>query len=146
MEIELKGGTRKQKELARRVLAVTCYSLLSNKLFHQIHCDVHIHKPPDLFGSCTWEDINIRPRDFTIEVHKEMDEKNFIMTICHEAVHLKQYTRGELRELYRGGHRLMWYDKDCTNIPYNKLPWEIEASALERGLYNNYIEFNLHKN
>ena len=58
----------------------TCYSLLSNKLFQQIHCDLHIHKPTDLYGSCTWEDTNIRPRDFTIEVHKEMDEKNFIMT------------------------------------------------------------------
>jgi hypothetical protein len=40
----------------------------------------------------------------------------------------------------------MWYDKDCTNMPYSKLPWEIEASALEQGLYNNYMEFSSNKN
>ena len=71
-----------------------------------------------------------------------MDEKNFIITIFHEAVNLKQYARGELLELYRGCHRLMWYDKDCTNMSYDELPWEIEASALEQGLYNNYMEFS----
>lgn len=142
MEIKIKGGNKKQKELARKVVGVSCYSLLSNKLFSNIQCNIEISKPVGLFGSCTWEDTNIRPREFTIEIHKEMDEKNFIMTICHEAVHLKQYARCELRELYRGGHRLMWYDRDCTNIPYIKLPWEMEATALEKSLYRNFMEFN----
>jgi hypothetical protein len=45
MQISVKGGTRKQKDLAHNVLAVTCYSLLSDKLFYQIHCDVRLHTP-----------------------------------------------------------------------------------------------------
>jgi hypothetical protein len=53
MQISVKGGTRKQKDLAHNVLAVTCYSLLSDKLFYQIHCDVRLHTPDDLYGSCT---------------------------------------------------------------------------------------------
>lgn len=134
MLIDVKGGTKKQKRLAHKTLMISCYSLLSNKIFYDIECMIHICKPEGLYGSCTWEDRNIRPREFTIEIHKEMDDTDFITTICHEAVHLKQYARGELRELYKGGHRLMWYDQDCTNLPYNTLPWELEASALENSL------------
>lgn len=141
MNISVEGGTRKQKILAHDALLVSCYSLLSNRLFVNIDCNIHIHKPKNLYGSCTWDDTNIRPREFIIEIHREMDEKNFITTVCHEAVHLKQYVKNELRELYRGGHRLMWYDTDCSDLPYSKLPWEIEATSLEKSLYKNFINY-----
>jgi hypothetical protein len=141
MRIVVRGGNRKQKEIARKVVGVSCYSLLSNKMFSNIRCNIKISKPSGLFGSCTWEDTNLRPREFTIEIHKECSEKDFITTLCHESVHLKQYAKGELRELYKGGHRLMWYDKDCMGVPYMELPWELEANALEKSLYRNFIRF-----
>lgn len=141
MIINIRGGNKSQKRIARNSVIFSCYSLLSSKLFYNLECNINICKPCDVLGSCVWEDNNIRPREFTIELHRELLQQDFITTACHESVHLKQFARGELRELYRGGHRVMWYSTDCSNLTYENQPWEIEAIALEDKLYNMYTNY-----
>jgi hypothetical protein len=141
--INVIGGNKSQKRIAKNSVIFSCYSLLSSKLFYNLECNIHICKPSDVLGSCIWEDTNIRPKEFTIELHKELHQREFITTACHESVHLKQFARGELRELYKGGHRVMWYDVDCSDFMYKDQPWEIEAKALEDTLYNMYTDYML---
>lgn len=138
MLVNIVGGNSSQKRIAKNSVMFACYSLLSNKMFYNIECNIVICKPDDVFGSCVWEDNNIRPREFTIELHKDLEREDFITTACHESVHLKQFAKGELRELYKGGHRIMWYNDDCSDLAYQKQPWEIEAISLENKLYDLY--------
>ena len=35
-------------------------------------------------------------RDYLIEVSKDLTIKDFVMTLCHEMVHVKQYVRKEM--------------------------------------------------
>ena len=43
-----------------------------------------------------WEDNNIRPREFNIELDAGIRGDNLVSTIIHEMVHVWQYARGRL--------------------------------------------------
>lgn len=93
-------------------------------------------------GDCIWEDDNSRPREFMIRLDACASKKKLLTILAHEMVHIKQYTRGEMRDMIRCG-RTKWrkkiYDMDKTN--YWDLPWEIEAHGREYGLYVRFKDY-----
>jgi hypothetical protein len=89
-----------------------------------------------VYGWINVEDCDYRPRAFLIELHNMMDLESYIKTLLHELQHMHQHIRGDLRD--KGAKRL-WRGLDCTNMDYENLPWEIEASIMESELYSMYL-------
>ena len=78
----------------------------------------------DAVGYCMQEDTN---RMFTIDVQKDLSLRDFITTICHEMVHVKQYARNEMDCYGRKWKTKVISDK----VGYYDLPWEKEAYRLQ---------------
>lgn len=87
-----------------------------------------------------WEDDNIRPREFTINISSKMGYQHTFITLAHEMVHVKQYAMGELRDAMRGPTPQRWLNApiESHKIEYWDLPWEIEAYGREKGLYYRF--------
>ena len=90
----------------------------------------------DAWGICDCHDIGIKPREFTIYIHRDLtDERNIITTVAHEMVHVWQYATGKLRDYEAPVHRYENYLYNA-DMSYRDMPWEIEARRLEKKLYN----------
>ena len=101
-----------------------------------------------------WAD-RYRPREFRIiidhhrlthdEYGREKSETEWahdvIKTLCHELVHVSDYISGELSWRDSG---LLWrgvkHDAD-TLADYFKLPYEIRAYGMEKGLLISFLDF-----
>lgn len=61
--------------------------------------------------------------------------------LAHEMVHLKQYAKGELKDLIRPPKLVRWkteyFHADKTD--YYFAPWEIEAYGLQQGLLFKFM-------
>jgi len=82
-------------------------------------------------GYCMMQDNR---REYEIEVSKDLSIKDFVMTLCHEMVHVKQYVRNEMDD-WNGVAVARWKNK--TVMPgtnYYELPWEKEAYELQASL------------
>ena len=96
-----------------------------------------------------------RPREFKVivdhhrlthdEYGREKGETEWahdvIKTLCHELVHVSDYISGELT--YRDSGLLWkgeWFDVK-TMSDYFKLPYEIRAYGMEKGLLLSFLDF-----
>jgi hypothetical protein len=70
-------------------------------------------------------------RYFTIAIEPDQDIKEFITTLLHEMVHVKQYVKKELKDSYWKG--------EYFNGPYTDAPWEIDAYELEQTLLEGFL-------
>ena len=76
-----------------------------------------------------------RPRDFTISLHSGMKEIDYVKTLLHELVHLKQWVEGSLR--LKSG-RTYYKGMNVSDVKYYEQPHEIEAFKLQEELYIMY--------
>ena len=121
--IEVKGGNKFQREIAEKTVHEMISALLPR--VRTLEIVVEIKKlTGDAVGWCMMEDTN---KEFTIEVSKDLTLKDFVTTVCHEMVHVKQYYRKEM-----DGVTMRWKKgkvKDKTG--YYDLPWEKEAYRMQ---------------
>ena len=121
--VEVTGGNRFQREIAEK----TIYEMISALLprVRTLEIIVEIKKlTGDAVGWCMMEDTN---REFTIEVSKDLTLKDFVTTLCHEMVHVKQYYRKEM-----DGYGKKWKKgRVATKTDYYDLPWEKEAYRMQ---------------
>ena len=71
-----------------------------------------------------------------IEIDKKQKDDDFITCILHELVHVKQYLKGELKDISALEQR--WKGESHISIDYYDLPWEIEAYHLQEVLLEEY--------
>jgi hypothetical protein len=72
-------------------------------------------------------------REFELEIDKNLRLYDFVSTLCHELTHLKQYARGEMKQLDDG--RTRWKKVIYSeNTSYEESPWEKEAFRVEKQL------------
>ena len=132
--IIVEGGTQKKRDLAHEVAAFCARELFPRYRAYTIYLE--LAKKDEFMG----EDVGYcyqgeDDRDIYIEIntHKlkgNLDE--FIDTICHEMIHAKQTLKSELKDYMRPKYHRKWLCKDgkyreYKNLPYHKLPWEVEA-------------------
>lgn len=88
------------------------------------------------------DDTWTRPRDFVIRLDQSLSNYNFLRTLFHELVHLKQYAKDEMKMLSRQPHLVRWHKDyiDFTKTEYWDQPWEIEAYGREEGLMVRFFE------
>jgi hypothetical protein len=89
-----------------------------------------------VYGWCSVEDCNYRPRAFEIELHNKMDALHYTQTLLHELWHVYQHVKGSLKD--KRGKRL-WKGIDHSLVDYENQPWELEANTMEVVLYEEYL-------
>jgi hypothetical protein len=121
--VEVTGGKKYQRDIAQKVVYAMIDTLMPR--MRTLDIEVKIRKiSGDAVGYCMQEDTN---RMFTIDVQKDLSLRDFITTICHEMVHVKQYARNEM-DCY--GKK--WKTKVISDkVGYYDLPWEKEAYRLQ---------------
>jgi|TARA_B100000085_G_scaffold254941_1_gene254432 hypothetical protein len=89
------------------------------------------------WGFCDFVGTSYNPRDFEIEIQSNLRPDDYIKTLLHELVHLRQWVRGTLT--MKSG-KMHFKDKSVSEFEYMKQPHEIEAYAEEIKLYQLYME------
>jgi len=80
-------------------------------------------------GCCIQNDKN----NFIIWLRKSKSNKDQLITLAHELVHVKQYVMGELTLDFIHAKKTKGLD------PYWDSPFEIEAFGRQEGLYHRYV-------
>ena len=80
-------------------------------------------------------------QSFVLEIDSRLKGDDFITAITHEMVHVKQYARGETKDVnqftksWKGEEYISLYS---TLEEYMELPWEEEAYRLQETLCEEY--------
>jgi hypothetical protein len=144
--ITFRGGTKEQKKLAKSLAEFCLDKLISSRLSNTLDIRIvfkpTLYKKTDSYGETTYyEDSNIPPKDFLIEIDSKLKMRSMLETIAHELVHVKQWATGEMRETK--DNFITKFKKDIVNsnkVSYWDQPWEIEAMGREEGLFIQWIE------
>jgi len=121
--VSVVGGNKFQRDIAEKVIFQMMATMLPRVRTLQI--EVVIKKlTGDAVGWCLMGDTH---KEFEIEVSRDLTLKDFITTLCHEMVHVKQYYRKET-----DGYGGVWKKKSVAkNTSYYDLPWEKEAYRMQ---------------
>jgi hypothetical protein len=125
------GGNKTQREIAENVIYYMITKLMPR--LRNIEIEVQLKKMNEdtAVGYCMMGDDK---RQYEIEVSKDLSIKDFVMTLCHEMVHVKQYVRGEMDD-WNGMGVARWKNtKVMPETNYYDLPWEKEAYMLQKSL------------
>ena len=117
------GGTRRQRDLAYNVASFAWKQLMPR--IRNCFVYIELKKLKGYHGTCLDSD----ERTYVIEVDKKLDLEDFITTIFHEMVHVKQYVRKELFS------ECNFYD---SHEEYMNLPWEVEAYEMQEVLLERW--------
>ena len=131
--IEVIGGKKSQRELAYRVVDFMIKKLMPR--LRTLDITVQIKNIPDKEKAWGLIEIQDSNREFIIEIEKSLSLYNFVTSLIHEMIHVKQYVRKELTDQ---GYTVLWHGEDCSKLAYSKQPWEQEAYTLQ-GRYS--VEF-----
>ena len=144
MQVHIKGGSKRQKELVRSMVKF-CQKKLMPKMYNvEVNINLRNFGKDDSLGYAIpsdYADLH-RPREFDVDINKQQKLRRLLETVAHEMVHVKQFARGELYEsVRRNKHR--WQGKWLNTDPkYWDQPWEIEAHGREVGLFVQWAEAN----
>lgn len=120
-----------------KAIAYFADNLICRRLSRHLHITIRYKKTENYWGLTSVEGYNKsgKPRHFIIEVNRFLNEREKIMTIAHEMVHVKQYAILDLNE-----EMTNWRGKivDAEKIPYIKQPWEKEAYKVGDKLFGEY--------
>ena len=144
MQVHIKGGSKRQKQLVRSMVNF-CQKKLMPKMYNiEVNINLRNFGKDDSLGYAIpsdYADLH-RPREFDVDINKQQKLRRLLETVAHEMVHVKQFARGELYEsVRRNKHR--WQGKWLNTDPkYWDQPWEIEAHGREVGLFVQWAETN----
>ena len=136
MFLDVKGFNKKQKRLVTEAALFFIDKLIHPNTVNVLELTI-VRKKLWADGFCQYEDSNIRPRSFVLEISKDLEGEELIKTIAHELVHVKQYVKGELKERYKPNYYHMWHKEliIVNEDNFYDVPWEVEARKLEQELF-----------
>jgi len=121
----------------KKAITFALQELLPRKrcLYLTVKCANNLLETEGAYGLCySTTDIHT----YYIDLHLVQCAKEFLLTLFHELVHVKQFTLKEL--VYHGDYEL-WHgvrykSKECE---YSR-PWEKEARRMEALLYKRFMK------
>lgn len=124
--VDVTGSNKTKRDIAYNVVHYMIKHLMPR--LRNLEVEVKFSKmTDDAVGYCMQLDNN---RQYQIEISKDLNIKDLVMTVCHEMVHVKQYVRNEMRE-----GQMVWKKKEIAkDTKYYDLPWEKEAYAMQAKL------------
>jgi hypothetical protein len=122
--IFVEGGSKRQREIAYDCAKFAWIELMPR--IRKCEINIYLKKLKVYHGTCIDTDI----REYQIDVDKKLGlGDNFITTIFHEMVHVKQLVYKE-------------FFTECnfykTHEEYMNLPWEIEAYEMQEVLLEKW--------
>jgi len=147
-KIRMRNCPAKQKEELRQALDFYIQTLLGPKLARDIRTNItfvhDLRRNEKRRADVLWSGYATerKPRTFRMRVDADIGMRAKLLVLAHEAAHIKQFAREELRGLGTG--RTFWNGNRvaCENLPYWDYPWEIEARGMELSLY---VKWRSHK-
>ena len=145
-KIVIRGSSQSiLKEEAKEAISFFSDYLLGRRLSKNIY--IHVTFDPSLFelhnelGYMSWTDVAARcPRKFIVKIDAQLNKEKALLTMAHEMVHIKQYARGELRDME--AHSKKWLGMIFSeDDDYYALPWEKDALTMETLLYESWIDY-----
>lgn len=141
MRVSVRGAStvqfRKHLKLAAEFYAS---KLMSKRLVESLDVKIYIRKiNSGDDGTCYYEDHDNGVRYFEIELDKQNSERQILINLAHEMVHVKQFSLGELKD-GRPATTTVWQGITVRDeeIDYWDTPWEIEAHGREKGLFSRF--------
>jgi hypothetical protein len=130
VNITVCGGSFKERELGQEVIQLCKNMLLPNHKY--IHVNLSFKNlGKEQYGEILPIEVEPKSRIFDIGIQTKLPFPDFISTICHEMVHLKQYVKWEFCEDIESKHYYWKNTKVGYDVDYKNLPWEKEARKLE---------------
>jgi hypothetical protein len=122
-----------------RILCKEVVSWFMGKFLPRHHIEISVvHrglKREGVYGWCTVEDCDYRPRSFLIEIHNGLSFDDYLTTILHELWHVYQFVKGDLKD--RKSKRY-WKNSEISDVGYEDDPSEKEAHEMESILTFQY--------
>ena len=122
--VDAYGGTVDQQEQAMQLAFFALEKL--NPRLQNIDVEIHIGKHSSQ-GGC----VQLGPREFEIEIDKDITGDDFTTCVFHEMVHVSQYIK---KNLYEKNGRSYWKGVDHSKTDYLDKPWEVEAYRVQEEL------------
>ena len=135
--IDISGGLAQQRKLAYELTEYCIDEMLPRH--RTLWIDIQLKNIPskdNVVGYCQDDGDNA----FTIEVEKTQKLYDFLLTVAHEMVHVKQTVRKQLTEK---NLTHFWYGQRHTDR--RNEPWELEAWKLQKPLTHGFIKKRLEK-
>lgn len=135
----VEGGNKILKEIAHRAVAFCIDELMpkANKL--EIRVSLKTIKTDAMGYSMMGDD----KYQYELEIEKDQTLREFVGTICHEMVHVKQYYKNQMDPGPVAGEYRWNKEKIPENTQYSDLPWEKEAYDLQYKLADKLWEKNI---
>lgn len=142
MQINVVNCPRRIRKKVKSAVEYYFINLVQSKRIRN-NCTITINftsSKKDLVAYADVEEYNTKgkPRGFIITLPRQ-DEKDVLITIAHEMIHVKQLIFEEINDrlsVWKG----KFFDREKVN--YFDLPWEKEAYQKEEVLYNNFMDRN----
>mgnify|MGYP007047385805 CR=1 FL=1 len=102
----------------------------------------------NIYADCDYEENENdgTPVEFLIRIDNTLDLETFLRSMMHELVHMKQWCKGEMKQLIRGCKTMTykWHSQKIklNSVDYYDYPWEIEAHGREEGLTRQFFAKN----
>lgn len=118
--------------------------LMPHQLVSKLKLNIQVKKVLDCKADCTQEaaDIGTNPREFWINLWKELGRRAALRALAHECTHVKQGATGQMWD-YNAPNKTWtrWNKRDVNekDWAYKERPWEKEAFKKEKSLYNAYM-------
>lgn len=136
MKVFFSGPRDGQLDTYLQASALMFVKFISKELnINRLRTNIHVKFHHKLFvdnshseGLCE----SVDSRNFIIDVALY---GNWMSTLAHELVHVKQFARGELTENLQ-----YWKGKDHSETKYWDQPWEKEARRLQVQLMTKYMK------
>ena len=140
IEMIIKGGKKKERELIEDLAFFCVKKLMPRKKNLEVNISIKRNMIEDegMFAGVVDTD---NTNTFDMELDSSMSLRKKLLSVAHEMVHVKQFTRGELTHTNKLTVK-RWYGKDFHDSKYWECPWEIEAYGRELGLFTMWVEEN----
>ena len=118
--------------------------LMTNRLSRTLTIYIRFDSNMIFSGLATWLDEPVRGKEYSIKLNPTDKEDSIYQTLAHEMVHIKQYAKGELRDLLTIEDQVTWqgarHKANNEGRDYLNQPWEQEAFKREVDLYALYLK------
>ena len=129
---QITGGFKGQRERVLDVITFCVDELLPKYRTLDIYIELgDFEAKENVMGQC----LHVTGNEFQIDIDSKQNLYNLILTTCHEMVHVKQYSRKELKEDFP---KTLWFNKEYSDG--RCYPWELEAWKMQKILAHKYIK------
>ncbi|MGD1524057.1 hypothetical protein [Vibrio owensii] len=143
-----RGGDKNDHDILESAALYYSKMLMSTRMCNTLKLRIELRATKleaGVLGECSTENIGSKAnKEFTIVMRRDEDINSKLSTLAHEMVHVAQKATNILQHRkWKSDNRYhtRWNGIDMglsNSVPYNDRPWEKEAFALQRTMFNAF--------